>query len=439
MGWPEPEPAYASLVDLVRRARRGDGVAFAALASAHEAALNRFCRRLMPEPGLAQDLVQETFLRAFESLPRLESPERFGAWLYGIAANLARWWWRRQARWPVSLDAIVEAYPDVPRAAWAASLSATPEQVVEQAEQTRRLVAAIDSLPPALARVVVLHYLEGLSYAEVAAALDVPVSTVKGRLFKSRTRLRRVLDPDGLLVPRAQKTGVPRRRKESRVMDATTQIADAPLVMVTVDSISVSGMEPTLERIRGALQSMFLPAAEPDQSAPSSEAPDLTPVAEQLLALLGASGDSRPLLRAAPRAILLKESGGERSLCIVVGVPEAEALAMHLQGHATPRPLSYDLMRRLLDAGGLRVQQAAVTRLEGDTFFATVTLQTPDRRTVELDARPSDAVNLALRAGAPLYVAAALLTPPEVALPFLERFRTRYEGAEAGPKATPNP
>ena len=110
---------------------------------------------------------------------------------------------------------------------------------------------------------------------------------------------------------------------------------------------------------------------------------------------------------------------------------------MHLQGHTPPRPLSYDLMRRLLEAGGLRVQQAAVTRLEGDTYFATVTLQTPDGQSVGLDARPSDAVNLALRSGAPLYVAAGLLVGPEAWQRFLERFGTRFEGFEPQPSAPP--
>ena len=65
-----------------------------------------------------------------------------------------------------------------------------PDQVEETAERSRRLADAIASLPAPLARVVVLHYLDGLNYVEIAAALDVPVSTVEGRLFKSRQRLR---------------------------------------------------------------------------------------------------------------------------------------------------------------------------------------------------------------------------------------------------------
>ena len=107
----------------------------------------------------------------------------------------------------------------MPRAAWAASLPATPEQVVERAEQTRRLAAAIEALPPALARAVALHYLEGLSYAEAAAALGVPVSTVKGRLFKSRTRLRRALAPAEPAAGGAGRSTAPRRRKESPAVD----------------------------------------------------------------------------------------------------------------------------------------------------------------------------------------------------------------------------
>src|SRR5262245_36053207 len=367
---PPPEAS----VELVCRARRGDADAFAGLVEVHGPALDRFCRRLMPEPGAAQDLAQETLLRGFQSLARLEDAERFGAWLCGIAANLARWWWRRQARWPVSLDNLAETYPDVPRAAWAASLPATPEQVVERAEQTRRLAAAIESLPPALARAVALHYLEGLSYAEAAAALDVPVSTVKGRLFKSRTRLRRVLDPDGRVPSRARPPRVPRSRKEAPAMAAATESVDARLVPVTVERVYPSGAAPTLERVRGALQYLFVAGDPPGPD----DAPDLTPIAEQLLAVAATRGLA---LQGGPRALLLKEADGPRAVPIVVGVPEAEAVAMELQGHAPPRPLSYDLMRRLLDAGGLRVQQAAVTRLEADTYFATVTLELPEGRT----------------------------------------------------------
>jgi RNA polymerase sigma-70 factor (ECF subfamily) len=372
---PAGDPPGASAHEtatLVARARKGDGGAFACLVERHAPALQRFCRRLMPEPGAAQDLAQETFLRAYQSLPRLADPQRFGAWVFGIAANLARWWWRRQARWPLSLDGLLEAYPDVP---WAL-VGPAPEEVLEEAEQARRLLSAIDSLPPALARVVVLHYLDGLSYAEAAAALDVPLSTVKGRLFKSRARLRRALDPQGLLPRRP-----PPRRKETPTMTARTETAAPRLVPVQVERI---------------------------HTVPHK----------------------------APRAVLLKEADGERRLPIIVGYSEAEAVALQLQGQSTPRPLTYDLLMRLLQLGQLHPQQVAITRLgQGDqkeTFFATVTLGDREGQPQELDARPSDAINVALRAGVPILCAESLLQPADQVRAFVEKW-------EASPGVLPPP
>jgi len=197
---------------LVWRAQRGDLEAFACLAEEQQAALNRFCRRLMGDASSAEDLAQETLLRAQASIRRLGEPYRFGPWLFGIAANLAKKWWRVQARSPLSLESLMSAYPNVE---WDESLYAvaSPEQIEEAAEQTAVLREAVASLPVALSRVVVLHYLDGLDYAEVAAALDVPVSTVKGRLFKSRARLRHQLLTAGAVSP---DTGpIPKRKVET--------------------------------------------------------------------------------------------------------------------------------------------------------------------------------------------------------------------------------
>src|SRR6266542_2691183 len=131
-------PDARTLRALVVQARRGDAGAFACLAEHHQPALRAFCRRLLGESGLAEDLAQETLLRAYQSLPRLEQPSRFGAWLFGIAANLARQWWRRQARWPVSLEGLIAAYPDL---AWDALLppAASPDVLLEEVEQGRRV------------------------------------------------------------------------------------------------------------------------------------------------------------------------------------------------------------------------------------------------------------------------------------------------------------
>src|SRR5207244_9861233 len=104
------------------------------------------------------------------------------------------------------------------------------------------------------------------------------------------------------------------------------------------------------------------------------------------------------------RVVLLKEAEGERRLPIWVGAPEGDALALHLGDESMPRPLTADLMARLLEAAGAEVEQVRITSLRDSTFFATVVVAGHD-----LDARPSDAPNLAARVGAPIFVDDAVM------------------------------
>ena len=104
-----------------------------------------------------------------------------------------------------------------------------------------------------------------------------------------------------------------------------------------------------------------------------------------------------------PRVVLLRESGGERVLPIWTGFPEADALATQLVGWTTPRPMTVDLTAGLLDAAGANVERVVIQSFHENTYFATVTL-TAGGESHELDARPSDALNLAARMGAPVFV-----------------------------------
>jgi RNA polymerase sigma factor (sigma-70 family) len=103
------------------------------------------------------------------------------------------------------------------------------------------------------------------------------------------------------------------------------------------------------------------------------------------------------------RIVLLKEKTGDRTLPIWVGPPEGDALAMGLGGEAMPRPMTADLMAKLLEAAAARVERVVVNSLRENTFYATIVLATPGGEQ-EVDARPSDALNLALRVGAPIFV-----------------------------------
>ena len=347
--------------DLVWAAQRGDVDAFACLVERTQVPLRRFCARLAGSTtgmqGLADDLAQETLLRAFRALPRLQDPARFDAWLFAIAANLARKWWRSQARWPLSLESLVAHYPDVPweqSTDFAALCSApAPDYALESAEQTRTLQAALDSLPAQLAHVVALHYLDGLNYQEIASALAVPISTVKGRLFKSRRRLRADLLAAGLgseyptTAPPAAPVPGPRRTRKGLAMQppAAPDAPDPELEEVEIDSIHA------------------------DVKAPS-------------------------------RVVILKSRVRERLLCVTIGPAEGDAIAVKLQGKQVPRPLSHDLMLRGFETLGARLTRVVIRDLQGDTFIADIHL---DRggRPIMLDARPSDGFALAVRAGAP--------------------------------------
>ena len=106
--------------------------------------------------------------------------------------------------------------------------------------------------------------------------------------------------------------------------------------------------------------------------------------------------------------LLLKEVGGERVLPIWVGLWEARAIAVWLQGERPERPLTHDLLAAAVAALSARLDRVLITRLVDKTFFATLELVTAAGR-VELDARPSDAVALAIRLEAPIYAAAEVL------------------------------
>ena len=102
--------------------------------------------------------------------------------------------------------------------------------------------------------------------------------------------------------------------------------------------------------------------------------------------------------------VLLKAVDSNKFLPIWIGHPEAAAILMKLQGASTPRPMTHDLMVDVLGELETKVSQVAVTELRDNTFFASITL-TAGGKEVEIDSRPSDALALAVRSGAPIFAA----------------------------------
>ncbi len=102
--------------------------------------------------------------------------------------------------------------------------------------------------------------------------------------------------------------------------------------------------------------------------------------------------------------VLLKTVDGNKFLPIWIGHPEAASILMKLQGASTPRPMTHDLLCEMLGELEVKCTQVAVTELRENTFFASITLSAGGRE-MEIDSRPSDAIALAVRSGAPIFAA----------------------------------
>jgi uncharacterized protein len=107
--------------------------------------------------------------------------------------------------------------------------------------------------------------------------------------------------------------------------------------------------------------------------------------------------------------VILREAVADRWLPIFIGSGEAQSIARTLRGDAYPRPMTFDLIAALLEALDGEVTAVAITRLHENTFFAEISLRRPDGEILRLDARPSDAIPLALRLGLPIGLSEAVM------------------------------
>lgn len=131
--------------------------------------------------------------------------------------------------------------------------------------------------------------------------------------------------------------------------------------------------------------------------------------------------------------VLLRESTGERFLPIWVGQPEAAAIAIALQGVVTPRPMTHDLMKNILDEMAVQVDSIAITELREGTFYAVINLRR-NGSTFEVSSRPSDAIALAVRLGCKIFANEEVLSEASILIPNegeeeeeVERFREFLE------------
>jgi RNA polymerase sigma-70 factor, ECF subfamily len=179
--------------ELVEACQAGDASAFDVLVARWEDRIRGAAFRFLGSEEEARDVAQEAFLKAYRALSGFKREARFSSWLYQIATNLCRdRLRRRKTRAMVSLEALEEAGPVMIE-----TRPGAHERLLERdlAQAVRR---AIHALPEEQREVVILKEYQDLTFLEIAQALDVPVSTVKTRLYRGLGQLRLRLERDGV-------------------------------------------------------------------------------------------------------------------------------------------------------------------------------------------------------------------------------------------------
>jgi RNA polymerase sigma-70 factor (ECF subfamily) len=172
---------------LIRRAANGDAAAWEPLVLAHQEAVFRLSYLLLGDPDEAEDVAQETFLRAWNHLRRFDATRPLRPWLLHIASNLASNRRRSAGRY---VSALMRAFRSEPAA------SASLEEKSARQMEASDLWKAVRNLGMPDQQVIYLRYFLELSVAETAQALDVPEGTVKSRLSRALERLRGIIQQD---------------------------------------------------------------------------------------------------------------------------------------------------------------------------------------------------------------------------------------------------
>jgi RNA polymerase sigma-70 factor (ECF subfamily) len=188
--WPITSPGRSCVSldehNLVERARAGDQLAFAQLFEQYNAPILNYLHRMVSDRALAEDLTQDTFIKAYNALPRTKPDLAFKAWLYRIATNTAISHLRR--------GKIVKWLPFL-------TDREHPDELIERSVSRRMdITEALNKLPKHYAAALLLRHYQGLSLAETAQALDVTENAAKLRLFRARKAFAQIygVSPDGM-------------------------------------------------------------------------------------------------------------------------------------------------------------------------------------------------------------------------------------------------
>ena len=180
--------------ELVERVQSGEKAAFDILVRKYEHKLANVISRYIHDPSEVLDVAQDAFIKAYRALPNFRGDSAFYTWLYRIAINTAKNHLVAASRRPPKegVDAQEAEQFD---AGSGLKEYATPERLALRSELAQAIQDAIEALPEELRVAIVLRELEGLSYEEIASAMECPIGTVRSRIFRARDAIDKQIRP----------------------------------------------------------------------------------------------------------------------------------------------------------------------------------------------------------------------------------------------------
>ncbi|MFT5259695.1 MAG: RNA polymerase sigma-70 factor (ECF subfamily) [Saprospiraceae bacterium] len=180
-------------LQLVKKVQNGDKNAFNLLVKKYQHKIISLIGRFVRDPMEREDIAQEAFIKAYRALPNFRGDSAFYTWLYRIAVNTAKNHLVSTSRRPPAQDVDVDEAAFSAHSGKMADLN-TPEASAMNDELAQAIQTAIDNLPESLKEAIVLREIEGMSYEDIALAMDCPIGTVRSRIFRARETIEEAME-----------------------------------------------------------------------------------------------------------------------------------------------------------------------------------------------------------------------------------------------------